>query len=67
MERFAKTVNGLKVLTVFPISSILYVWQGSEYASAKAKECIRIYLIKIKKRFLSYLQRLIFFKPFTWN
>ena len=33
MELFAKMVNGLKLLTVFTKSSILDVWQGSEYDS----------------------------------
>ena len=33
MKLFAKTVNGYKPLTIFAESSILDVWQGSEYAS----------------------------------
>ena len=33
MERFAKTVDGLKPLTIFTKHSILDVWQDSEYAS----------------------------------
>ena len=31
MVRFAKIVNGLKLLTIFAKSSILDVWLGSEY------------------------------------
>ena len=34
MERFAKVVNGWKLLIIFAKRSILDVWQGSEYASA---------------------------------
>ena len=34
MERFAKVVNRYKPLTIFPRSSILHVWLGSEYVSA---------------------------------
>ena len=33
MKRFAKIVNGYKLLTIFTKRSILDVWQGSEYAS----------------------------------
>ena len=32
-EHFATRVNGWKLLTIFAKSSILDVWQGSEYAS----------------------------------
>ena len=32
MELFSKIVNGGKLLAIFPKSSILDVWQGSEYA-----------------------------------
>ena len=34
MEIFAKIVNGFQPLTFFAKSSIVEVWQGSEYASA---------------------------------
>ena len=33
MELFEKLVNGFQLLTIFIKSSILDVWQGSEYAS----------------------------------
>ena len=35
MERFSTKVKGLKLLNVFTKRSILVVWLGSEYASAK--------------------------------
>ena len=34
MDLFAKTVNDFRLLTIFVKSSILDVWQSSEYASA---------------------------------
>ena len=33
MEFYAKIVNGFQVLTIFGEDSVLYVWQGSKYAS----------------------------------
>ena len=33
MELFEKTDNGWKLLPIVAKSSILYVWQGSEYVS----------------------------------
>ena len=33
MERFAKTVNGFKPLTIFAKHSIWDIWEGSEYAA----------------------------------
>ena len=35
-EAFVKIVNDFQSLTIFAKSSILNVWQGSEYASAEA-------------------------------
>ena len=35
-EAFVKIVNDFQSLTVFAKSSILNVWQGSEYASGEA-------------------------------
>ena len=40
VELFAKMVNGEKLLTVFVKSSILAVWQGSEYAFDDFREYI---------------------------
>ena len=37
MERFVKTVNGVKLLIIFAKRSILDVWQGCEYASLLVK------------------------------
>ena len=33
MELFMKIVNGLNPWTIFPKSSILDIWRGSEYAT----------------------------------
>ena len=34
MERFEKIIEDFEPLTIFAKRSILYVWQGSEYAPA---------------------------------
>ena len=38
MEHFAKTVNGFKLLIIFPKMSILDVWQSFEYTSDNYEE-----------------------------
>ena len=45
MERFAKVVNRYKPLTIFPRSSILHVWLGSEYVSASQYLTITCFIL----------------------
>ena len=42
MEHFPKIVNSWKPLIIMAKSSILDVWQGSEYASGEISDYIRI-------------------------
>ena len=42
IELFEKVVNGFQPLTIFEKSSILDVWQGSEYASGNNQKYFEI-------------------------
>ena len=48
---FAKVVNGWKSFTIFPKTSILDVWQGSEYASDKGFSRIRSQILTFYRNY----------------
>ena len=44
MDRFAKTINYFLLLSIFPIRSIIDVWQASEYTFEYAKNSPTFFL-----------------------
>ena len=62
---FAKIVNGWEKLTIFPKSSILDVWLGSEYVSGKVYNVQFVIILHMLIKWQPYKFKLSI--PFHWQ